>query len=587
MVTCRAEKCSPARNDVFSTDQLRPLTATPAFAPPDPLRTSMNTSVIRYRVADFLKSHAPFDALPAQDLLELAARGRVRFHEAGEYIYTRGQAKTQWVWMLQQGRVELVDESSGEDQLRDVLGEGDLLGLERYLGDGTYLSSARTTTDVVAYAIDATAFESLTARHPAVKRYLAAHFSVSGTGVGRYSWLDAEAPPLEFLRVRQSVSNGSPPVLTAPLTTRSAVRAMIAGGVEELSVDGAVLTTNDLALFCDRNPALLVREIRQADCAAVLAPLLKQGSRMVLDALAHSSDVDDCALIATEMVASAAATCLRLAQHDVAAAGIEPPAGRACWVAFGSTARGELLRMAPPKMGVVYEGDSSAARYFHAVMERASNWVEAIGLDGPPSEWPAGTQPCLSLDGWKSLFSITIAEPHHNGLFNRRDLFDFRALSGDPSLLTALSSHITAEVSRSSMLLGLIANDTVGAQPPLTVFRGLVLGSDGEGRDTLDLEEFIVHPISDAARVFALSKPGAPVNTLARLQAAALDCPGQADVFLHAADAFRIALYHRTLAGTAVIHPSILGKMELRVMKTAFASILRLLELIDSTFVFS
>ena len=69
--------------------------------------------------------------------------------------------------------------------------------------------------------------------------------------------------------------------------------------------EDVILTASDLALFCDRNPALLLRLVRDASCIAELAPLLRQGSRMVLDALAHSSDVDDCTRIATELVAAA------------------------------------------------------------------------------------------------------------------------------------------------------------------------------------------------------------------------------------------------------------------------------------------
>lgn len=162
----------------------------------------MDTSVIRYRVADSLKSHDPFDTLPLPQLIELAGKGRVKFHEADEYIFRQGQAKTPWVWIIQQGKVELVDEMSGANPLRDVLGEGDLVGLERFFGDGSYLSSARTASDVIVYAIDAGAFGDLVARHAAVKRYLGAHFSVSGIGIGRRSWLDAEAPDLSFLQAR-------------------------------------------------------------------------------------------------------------------------------------------------------------------------------------------------------------------------------------------------------------------------------------------------------------------------------------------------------------------------------------------------
>ncbi len=552
----------------------------------------MNTSVIRYRVADFLKSHAPFDALPEPHLLELAGQGRVKFHESDEYIFRQGQAKTPWVWIIQQGRVELFDETSGADQLLDVLGEGDLLGLERFLGDGAYLSSARTTSDVIVYAMNAGAFEDLAARHPAVKRYLAAHFSVSGTGIGRRSWLDAEPPDLEFLRARTSgAKDAGLPAIDPPFTTRSAVRKMIGTHSEALAVGAdAILTASDLALFCDRNPALLLRLVRQASSVAELAPLVRQGGRLVLDGLAHSADVDDCARIATEIVAASAAACIRFAHQDAVSAGIDPPSARFCWLAFGTMARGEVLRLTPPKIGVVYddgqlEDTTGASLYFNAVAGQVAAWLAACGLEGDAPVWPEGAHPCMPLPEWKRFFSATIRKPYEYDLFARRELFDLRELSGDPALLAELTSHIAQELEQTDILVPLLANDTLGHLPPLTVFRGLVLQSDGSERETLDLAEFIVHPISDAARVFVLGKGGIPINTLERLEAASVASPENAAVFRGAAEAFRIGLYHQAVAGTPLIAPSALGKLDQRVMKTAFSSILRLLELTASTFV--
>jgi signal-transduction protein with cAMP-binding, CBS, and nucleotidyltransferase domain len=552
----------------------------------------MNTSVIRYRVADFLKSHAPFDALPGSHLMELAGQGRVKFHESNEYIFRQGQAKTPWVWIIQQGRVELIDETSGANQLRDVLGEGDLLGLDRFLGDGVYLSSARTTSDVIVYALDASAFEDLAAQHAVVKRYLAAHFSVMGTGIGRHSWLDAEAPGLDFLRARASpVKDVGLSVIDAPFTTRVAVRKMVSTHSEAVAAGAdAILTASDLALFCDRNPALLLRLVREASCVAELAPLLRQGSRLVLDGLARSTDVDDCACIATEIVAAAAAACIRFAHQDAVSAGIPTPAARFCWLAFGTMARGEVLRLAPPKIGVVYDDDdlpntTAATVYFNVVAGRAAAWFHACGLEGEAPVWPEGAHPCMPLSEWKRFFSATIRAPYEHDLFARRELFDLRELSGDPELLAVLTSHIAGELKQTDMLVPLLANDTLAHLPPLTVFQGLVLESDGSERDTLDLAEFIVHPISDAARAFVLGKGGIPINTFERLEAAALDSPENAPIFKDAADAFRIGLYHQAVAGTSLIAPSALGKLDQRVMKTAFASIFRLLELTASTFV--
>src|SRR5215471_15091341 len=198
----------------------------------------MNTSVIRYRVADFLRRHAPFDALAEKDLLEVAGRGRVKFHEADEFVFQQGQPVAPWVWVIQQGKVEIIDESRGPGQLRDVLGEGDLLGLDRFAGSTTYVSSARTTSDVLLYAIEADAFGELALQTPALKRYLAAHFSVSSVGIGRRSWLDADCPNLEFLQARyERIANGRNglPSIESTFTTRAALRKMMGTGSDALS----------------------------------------------------------------------------------------------------------------------------------------------------------------------------------------------------------------------------------------------------------------------------------------------------------------------------------------------------------------
>jgi CBS domain-containing protein len=191
----------------------------------------------------------------------------------------------------------------------------------------------------------------------------------------------------------------------------------------------------------------------------------------------------------------------------------------------------------------------------------------------------------MPLSEWKRFFGETIRKPYEHDLFARRELFDLRELSGDPSLLAELTSYIASELEQSEILVPLLANDSLAHLPPLTVFHGLVLESDGSEREALDLAEFVINPVSDAARVFVLSSGGVPMNTLERLEAAALDSPERANIFRDAADAFRIGLYHQAVAGASLIAPSALGKLDQRVMKTAFSSILRLLELAASTFV--
>ena len=60
----------------------------------------MDTSAISYRVADFLKQHPPFNAIADQDLVALAAHGRVRFYEANEFILWQGELHKPHVFVI-------------------------------------------------------------------------------------------------------------------------------------------------------------------------------------------------------------------------------------------------------------------------------------------------------------------------------------------------------------------------------------------------------------------------------------------------------------------------------------------------------
>ena len=107
----------------------------------------METAAINYRVADFLKRHPPFNAIDDADLLELAARGRVRFYEPNQYILWQGEPHRLQLFVIQQGTVSLWDEAGDTARLRDVRGTGDMLGVERYNGAANCLCSVRSESE--------------------------------------------------------------------------------------------------------------------------------------------------------------------------------------------------------------------------------------------------------------------------------------------------------------------------------------------------------------------------------------------------------------------------------------------------------
>ena len=143
----------------------------------------MKTSSIGYRVADFLRRHPPFQYIAEDELLELVQGGRVQFHEDGETVLQQGTPRRRFVYVIQQGAVRLVEETKDGETLRDVRGEGDMLGIGLLLGDETQRYTARTETDVILYALPIEAMADLMRRHTRVQRFLAAYFSVAN-GVG-------------------------------------------------------------------------------------------------------------------------------------------------------------------------------------------------------------------------------------------------------------------------------------------------------------------------------------------------------------------------------------------------------------------
>ena len=169
----------------------------------------MKTSVIRYRVADFLREHPPFDLFSLEDLLAFSGTGRVIFHEDDIRVFQKGQARDSLIWIIQQGRIEIIDEVPAGEQLRDVLGPGDILGLTRSQDAATHTDSARTATEVILYSFDSGAFETLVKMYPDGERYLTAHLSAAARHTKA---LQAPANRQRLLTEREKASwmNASP-----------------------------------------------------------------------------------------------------------------------------------------------------------------------------------------------------------------------------------------------------------------------------------------------------------------------------------------------------------------------------------------
>lgn len=618
----------------------------------------MKSSIIRYRVADFLRAHPPFDLFSLEDLLAFSGSGRVVFHEDDVYLYQKGEARDSRLWVIQQGRIEIVEETPRGSRLRDVLGPGDILGLDE-LGDAAlHAHAARTATEVILYSFEAESFRTLAGKYPAAGRYLTAHATASArqtknllapanrerllTEREKASWLHrATALPaamqMRFERCRpeqelfraaallrdsrgrtlvvmndanqpmgclserdlseensgtvaqrmnRAIQTAAPRQTMAAywqqmLQSRSSLLVITRDGSQSSPVEG-VLTEADLAIHCGRNPMLLLREMGAAESIEELAYLVERLRAFLVEELAGPLLVEWFWRMARE---SLVVLLERLTDFAKREAGV--PDTPFCWLLFGAAGRGEYLFTCPLSLGLVYEETSEAAPSWFAHLARA---IEA-GLSACGIALAAPLR-CQSRTAWEAYYAALIRNPIENDIYRERESFDLQAVAGDLGLCDRLCERIHAELAQSESFLPILANDTLAELPPLTFFQGFVIETDGGRKTTLNLQKTAIDPIADAARVFALAQASSnQSDTIGRLRAAIQDAPLQASVFQDAADGLRIASYQHAIAsfaqpqGEAPIHPALLGRVEQRLLKTAFDAVRRLLELTERRFV--
>lgn len=586
----------------------------------------MQTAAIPYRVADFLKQHPPFQFMDELELVALAARGRVKFHESDEYICWQASPHTPFIYVIQQGSVLLWDESADPAALRDIRGAGDMIGIERFNGSPSSLHSAKTAGDVVLYALHAADLEPLLARHPAAAQYIAAYSAVTAD----YKAPGERLQPHEIF-LADVVNDRAPVHCAASTPIRETARLLNESGAQVLALtDGgqlsAWLSTSDLldwiaaGALGPEGPAQGIAQAAEvvfppqtpvSDCVLAMAEAGASAAAITRDGSPHAAlqgivtaatltpAFGDHPLVILQEIASAPAVNILRSLNERARAWIlehlSPPAME--WLApfadlvnrriverllqltadhnsgrllcfCGASGRRELLTKVAPRIAVI--GD------------------EIPGLESGLAE--CGfllAEPCSSgsLSEWKARFSGWIRDPIDTQAYLAHAFFDLRRVSGPTDLFSELEAHIRGELAVESSFIRILAHDCLSNLPPLTFFHDLVVDESGEKTDTFRLEHSALQPLVDVARVLSLASGCAlGASTRLRFEEARRRFPSRESIFREAADTTSVVLFHQARAGLrlhtsgAELPLSLISRHDRQVLKSGFRSIHNLLE---------
>lgn len=514
-------------------------------------------------IVDFLKSHAPFDALRTALLEDAARQIEIIYRRRGDVLLRIGDANTALA-VIRRGAVEVHD---ADGQLVIRLAEGESYGLPSLLTGNPVRNRVTMIEDGLVYLLPVAAFRALCAADSAFDQFYVrtleqrlrgdtdsnAGNTMLAMPVGQLAgrapvMIDADASIAQAARLMstQNVSSvlvGTPERMLGIVTDRdlrnrvlaagrdpaAAVREIMTADPASMDVDRPVfeaylvmvnrgihhlpltrdgrpigmITTRDLISLQTQHPLYLVRQVYKQDSVAALRDVLGRVPQMFALLLASGARPDDVARMLSALTDACTRRLLQLAQ-----ARLGPAPMAYAWICFGSQARSEQGPCTDQDNGLILERapDDTEAAWFAALATEVCDGLNACGY-----AWCSGDimarNPAwrMSVDAWQRCFRGWIDDPKATALLHASVFFDQRLVAGERALFEALQASIFEHASGSPRFLAVLARQALAFEVPLGVFRRFVVARAGENRDTLDLKSAGAMPLTDVLRVHALA----------------------------------------------------------------------------------
>ncbi len=278
-----------------------------------------------------------------------------------------------------------------------------------------------------------------------------------------------------------------------------------------------VISASDIVQYQSHGAIYLIDKNFKQQSVEGLATLSQQISQTYTQMVNEGADSH---MIGSAMSGIGQSISVRLLQ--LAEKQFGPPPIPYCYVAMGSMARDEQLIVSDQDNALILDDsfiENEHDSYFFSMAEFVSDGLAACGypyctgdIMGTNPQW---RQP---LNVWKTYFTKWIEQPDPQALLNASIFFDIRGIHGDLSLSEELSDLVRKKTPEHARFLSCMAANALSRKPPLGFFRQFVLEPDGEHKNTFNLKRRGTAPISDMARVHALSCGSKAKNTLDRLE---------------------------------------------------------------------
>lgn len=135
------------------------------------------SNVIVHRVSEFLKSYPPFNFLETSDLEKVAKNVSIKYFDKGERLFSQGDPAQSNFFMIREGSVQLTENQSSGEVVKEFCDRGDVFGVLALLGKRPYVLNAIMAEDSIVYFVPVSIFELILEQNSKVALYFAAGFA--------------------------------------------------------------------------------------------------------------------------------------------------------------------------------------------------------------------------------------------------------------------------------------------------------------------------------------------------------------------------------------------------------------------------
>ncbi|WP_192966355.1 DUF294 nucleotidyltransferase-like domain-containing protein [Phycobacter azelaicus] len=520
----------------------------------------------------FLKTVHPYDSLNAARLTALAPKFEVIHAAAGDKIYALG-AQMEGLYLVHHGEVEVFDENG---MAVSILGPRNSFGERGLTRDGIAVTTARASAKSALLLLPRADFDALMQAEPKVARFFdrrrsdgPAQNSLATRRVADFM----ASPPVtcssgltcqgaaQLMRDHHisSVCITSGDALEGILTNRDLTEKVLAKGLpistpvsqimtrDPLTLPSSaiasdvlhammehrighvpvvdagrlagIVTQTDLTRLQAMSSAEMIAEIARAPDASAMARVTARIPALLLQLVAAGNRHEVVTRLITDIADAATRRLLALAEERLG-----PPPVPYLWLACGSQGRQEQTGVSDQDncLMIADEMQERDAAYFEALSRFVCDGLNTCGYVYCPGDMMASNPRWRQPVGiWRQYFEGWIKTPDPMAQMLASVMFDLRPIGGTASLFTGLQDEVLKAASANSIFVAHMISNSLKHTPPLGLLRGIATIRSGEHRNTLDLKHNGVVPVVDLGRIYALQAQLTPVNTRARLEAAA------------------------------------------------------------------